>query len=88
MRSLRLGIVAAIAFSRSSWFPNDEISGEAKQQICDVAAGYSLENVEEDYSEAIRRYIDVVRKYPDNALAHYHLGFALRMVGDGRAELR
>jgi len=41
----------------------------------------------EDYSKAIRRHVEVVHKFPENALAHYHLGFASGMVGDRKAEV-
>ena len=60
-------------------------AGESEQQVCDVGADYSLGIG--DYSEAIRRHVDVVRKHPDNALAHYHLGFAMGMIGDRTAEI-
>jgi Flp pilus assembly protein TadD len=42
----------------------------------------------EDYWEAIRRHVEVLRKHPDKALAHYHLGFALGMVGYKIAEMK
>jgi Flp pilus assembly protein TadD len=38
-----------------------------------------------------RRFVftpKVVRKHPDNALAHYHLGFAQGMTGNRTAEVR
>jgi Flp pilus assembly protein TadD len=38
--------------------------------------------------EAIRLHRQVLRKHPENALAHYHPGIALGMVGDRAAELR
>jgi tetratricopeptide (TPR) repeat protein len=60
-------------------------SGGIEQQICDVGADYSLGV--EDYPQAIRLHNEVVRKHPDNALAHYHLGFAQGMVGNGTAEV-
>jgi tetratricopeptide (TPR) repeat protein len=56
-----------------------------EQQVCDVRADYSLGV--EDYPEAIRLHSEVVRKHPDNALAHYHLGFAQGMMGNGTAEV-
>jgi tetratricopeptide (TPR) repeat protein len=59
--------------------------GAIEQQICDVRADYSLGV--EDYPEAIRLHNEVVRKHPDNALAHYHLGFAQGMMGNGTAEV-
>src|SRR5216684_975885 len=61
-------------------------AGGGEQQICDVGADYALGL--EDYSEAIRLHAEVVRKYPDNALAHYHLGFAEGMMGDRTAEVK
>ena len=60
-------------------------AGMIEQQICDVGADYSLGA--EDYPEAIRLHNEVVRKHPDNALAHYHLGFAEGMMGNGTAEV-
>ena len=62
------------------------IAGRAEEQVCDVRADYSLGV--EDYTEAIRRHVEVVREHPDNALAHYHLGFAQGMMGNKRAEVR
>jgi mannose-1-phosphate guanylyltransferase len=56
-----------------------------EQQVCDVGADYALGI--EDYSEAIRLHTSVLRKQPENALAHYHLGFAEGMMGGRTAEL-
>ncbi len=85
MRSIALVTIAATILLLSFWTPTDAIAGGAEQQVCDVGADYSLGA--EDYSEAIRRHVEVVREYPENALAHYHLGFALGMVGDRMAEV-
>jgi Flp pilus assembly protein TadD len=60
------------------------IAGGADEQVCDVGADYSLGV--EDYTKAIRLHREVVRRFPEKALAHYHLGFALGMMGDRRAE--
>jgi tetratricopeptide (TPR) repeat protein len=57
-----------------------------EQQVCDVGADYALGV--EDYPEAIRLHLQVVREHPENALAHYHLGFAEGMAGNRTAELR
>jgi Flp pilus assembly protein TadD len=57
-----------------------------KRQICDVEADYVLGV--EDYAEAIRLHAEVLRKHPENALAHYHLGFAEGMIGNRKAEVR
>ena len=65
---------------------DNQIADGPEEQVCDVAADYSLGI--EDYSETIRRHVEVVREHPDNALAHYHLGFAEGMMGDRAAELK
>ena len=62
------------------------MAGKADQQVCDVGADYALGI--EDYPDAIRLHAAIVRKYPDNALAHYHLGFAEGMLGNRAAELK
>jgi Flp pilus assembly protein TadD len=64
---------------------SNAIAGVADEQVCDVGADYSLGV--EDYAETIRRHVEVLREHPDNALAHYHLGFALGMVGDRDIEI-
>jgi Flp pilus assembly protein TadD len=61
-------------------------AGGVEQQVCDVGADYFLGV--EDYSQAIRLHAEIVRKHPDNALAHYHLGFAQGMMGNRTAEFR
>ena len=60
-------------------------AGEGVQQVCDVSADYALGV--ENYPEAIRLHAEVLRKHPDNVLAHYHLGFAEGMIGNRTAEL-
>jgi Flp pilus assembly protein TadD len=85
VRSIRLIAIAATILLLL-WIPNGAIAGGTEQQICDVGADYPLGI--EDYPEAIRRHIEVVREHPDNALAHYHLGFALGMLGDQMVEVR
>jgi tetratricopeptide (TPR) repeat protein len=60
-----------------------ETSGEEK--ICDPVADYFLGM--EDYPEAIGRHIAVINQHPQNALAHYHLGFAYGMTGHHPDEL-
>jgi protein O-mannosyl-transferase len=51
----------------------------ANDQICDVAADFALG--QEDYPKAIVLHRRFLRFDPNNALAHYHLGFAYGMVG-------
>ena len=86
MRSIALVIIAVVISLLSIWIPNRAIAGGVEQQVCDVGADYSLGV--EDYAETIRRHLEIVRNHPDNALAHYHLGFALGMIGDRLAEIR
>ena len=85
MRSIALIIVAVTLSLLPFWIPNDATAG-AEHHICDADADYFLGL--EDYSEAIRLHAEMVRENPDDALAYYHLGFALGMVGDKKAELR
>jgi len=59
---------------------------ESHEEICDPLADYFLGM--EDYKEAIRLHLKVIQEHPDNALAHYHLGFAYGMLGRHREELK
>jgi Flp pilus assembly protein TadD len=54
-------------------------------QVCDPLADYYLGM--EDYPAAIRRHLIVIHEHPNNALAHYHLGFAYGVTGQHRHEL-
>ena len=60
-------------------------AGANEQQVCDGRADYALGI--EDYPEAIRLHARIVRRHSDDALAHYHLGFAEGMMGSRTAEL-
>jgi Flp pilus assembly protein TadD len=60
-------------------------AGGVESQVCDVDADYALGV--EDYPAAIRLHAEVLRKHPDDALAHYHLGFAQGMIGNQTAEV-
>ncbi len=51
----------------------------ADEQICDVTADTALGL--EEYPTTIMLHRRVLRSHPDNALAHYHLGFAYGMMG-------
>jgi Flp pilus assembly protein TadD len=79
-------VTISVTILLSLWIPKVVIAGGAEHQICDVGADYSLGI--EDYLEAIRRHDDIVRKHPGDALAHYHLGFALGMMGERVAEAK
>ena len=76
---------AAILLLSLSVAYNASAAGDA-QQVCDVRADYALGV--EDYSDAIRLHSEIVREHPNDALAHYHLGFAEGMMGDKKAEVR
>jgi tetratricopeptide (TPR) repeat protein len=60
-------------------------AAHSEPQVCDPLADYYLGM--EDYSEAIRRHQEVIKQHPDNALAHYHLGFADGLIGQHEQEL-
>jgi Flp pilus assembly protein TadD len=79
-------VFTATVFLLSFLIGGNSIAGVAEEQVCDVGADYSLGV--EDYSEAIRRHVQVLNEHPDNAVAHYHLGFAFGMVRNRRAEVR
>jgi Flp pilus assembly protein TadD len=70
-----VAITLALLFSclSSSWAsaPDDE--------ICDINADQALGL--ENYPAAIALHRQVLRAHNDNALAHYHLGFAYGMTG-------
>jgi Flp pilus assembly protein TadD len=78
-------LIATAALILALWIPTPTLAGGTAPQVCDVDADYYLGV--EDYPEAIRRHADIVRTHPENALAHYHLGFALGMRGDRAAEV-
>ncbi|MFZ2063208.1 MAG: tetratricopeptide repeat protein [Candidatus Binatus sp.] len=61
-------------------------SSGASEAVCNVSADYALGV--EDYPEAIRLHEQVVRHDPNDALAHYHLGFAYGMSHNAAGELR
>jgi tetratricopeptide (TPR) repeat protein len=63
----------------------DASAPNVEQGICDALADYYLGM--EDYPDAIRRHRLVIQRDPNNALAHYHLGFAYGAIGQHRLEL-
>ncbi len=58
---------------------------DLQEQVCDPLADYFLGL--EDYPETIRLHLEVIKRDPSNALAHYHLGYAYGMTGRRSAEL-
>ena len=85
LKAVTLAGLAAF-FTLSLAIGTCSFAGPNDGQVCDVDADFSLGV--EDYSETIRRHLEVVRRHPDNAIAHYHLGFAQGMAGDRTAEIR
>jgi tetratricopeptide (TPR) repeat protein len=86
-----VAVAVLLAGSPSLWAStgNDKSvdnSIDGSEQVCDPIADYFLGM--EDYPEAIRRHKMVISRDPENALAHYHLGFAYGMVGRHDQELR
>ena len=59
---------------------------QPESAVCDPSADYFLGT--EDYHSAIRSHLAVLTHDPNNALAHYHLGFAYGMVGQTGDEIR
>ena len=83
---LPLLAVALIIFQRPATTWADLRAGHDRDQgVCDPLADYFLGM--EDYPEAIKRHLAVIHEHPDNALAHYHLGFAYGVIGDHRREM-
>lgn len=66
-------------------FAGSQNNNASQEQVCDPLADYFLGM--EDYPEAIKRHLAVIRQNPNNALAHYHLGFAYGVTGDHQREL-
>jgi Flp pilus assembly protein TadD len=78
--------VAAIALLLAwLWSAAAVAVNPGEERVCDATADYFLGA--ENYPEAIRLHREVLRKHPENALAHYHLGFAEGMAGDRVQEL-
>src|SRR5258707_13501771 len=79
-------IFGAIAFAlllpsaASSW------AAGSKEELCDAKADLALAN--EDYPAAIALHRQVLLADNDDALAHYHLGFAYGMAGQSRDEIK
>jgi Flp pilus assembly protein TadD len=56
-----------------------------QQPSCDATADHYLAT--EGYPDAIRLHREFLQKHSENALAHYHLGFAYGMTGDEAREI-
>jgi Flp pilus assembly protein TadD len=85
---LRFVIAAPIVVIALMIFSSSVVSSKGTavdDQLCDVVADSALGR--EDYSMAIVLHRKLLRSDPDNALAHYHLGFAYGMLGRPPEEL-
>jgi Flp pilus assembly protein TadD len=49
------------------------------QEVCNVPADLALGL--DDYGKAVELHLQLLRSHPNDALAHYHLGFAYGMMG-------
>jgi Flp pilus assembly protein TadD len=81
-------VLSGVLIAILAWQPASLASGQQKQEteICDAAADFYLGI--EDYPRAIRLHRAVLKRAPQDALAHYHLGFAYGMVGRSDDEIR
>src|SRR6266446_8046508 len=68
-------IIALVIFF---WAVASNWVSASEEEICDVNADFALGL--EEYPAAIALHRKVLRAHNDNALAHYHLGFAYGMT--------
>jgi tetratricopeptide (TPR) repeat protein len=84
-RASHAAIVLLAMVLTISLVPVAHAASSQNDQICDATADYFLGN--EDYPEAARLHRVIVEEHPDDALAHYHLGYAEGMMGQNADEL-
>ena len=72
-------ILAAIIFLTVPLQVGPTNAAGVEEQICDTSADFALGL--EDYPAAIELHLNFLSSHLDNALAHYHLGFAYGMMG-------
>jgi Flp pilus assembly protein TadD len=85
---LRAGttVCLAVAAVLIAWCPAfSQQPAAPDEQICDVRADAALGL--EDYPTAIKLHRRLLALHPNDALAHYHLGFAYGMVGRSAEEI-
>src|SRR6266446_5084675 len=75
-------IIALVIFF---WAVASNWVSASEEEICDVNADFALGL--EEYPAAIALHSIVLRAHNDNALAHYHLGFAYGMTGRTTEEI-
>jgi Flp pilus assembly protein TadD len=81
-----LMLAGAISLLAWSWLPTIAIGNTTDEQVCDSKADYFLGI--ENFGETVRLHHEVLKKHPDSALAHYHLGFAYGMMNDRVDEIK
>ena len=79
IRIVAIALLIVLLAVASSWATARE------EQICDVSADDALGR--EDYATAIALHRKLLHSHDDNALAHYHLGFAYGMTGRTTEEI-
>ena len=82
--AVRLIVIALVYALVLEWNGLAKAAG-SNDQICDTRADYYLGI--ENYPRAIRYHQALVAARPDDALAHYHLGFAYGMMGQREEEI-
>ncbi len=82
--NFRLSVVA-IALELLCGSVKLSLAAGAGDEVCEVAADQALGL--ENYPAAIALHQQVLRAHRDNALAHYHLGFAYGMIGRTNSEI-
>jgi tetratricopeptide (TPR) repeat protein len=80
-----ISILAAALLVLSVATASGPPAGKADRLACDVAADIALEA--QDYPSTIELHRKFLRSRNNNALAHYHLGFAYGMTGNVSEEI-
>lgn len=75
-----VALVMGFSSAPTAWAAAAEVD-----QVCNPTADYFLGS--EDYPEAARLHRVLIEQHPNDALAHYHLGFAEGMMGDRADEI-
>ena len=81
LRLVRIVIIVSIVCSVAPI----TCAGSREREVCNVKADHALGV--EDYPTAILLHLKLLRAHPDDALAHYHLGFAYGMIGRAAEEI-
>jgi Flp pilus assembly protein TadD len=80
-----IGLIVTLALTLGRLSIANAGAGHSSDPVCDATADYFLG--EEDYGEAIATHQRLIEAHPDDAIAHYHLGFAYGMTGDRAREI-